>query len=161
MTQKIRQISFICKGRRPRNKKTKGVAENQRNVWLCIAESRKPGFLDKNSFVHTSSRLWVWTSLLTRTSALYTCWLTDFQTHVPRISSEDTRRFFSCCVVQEEGAGGTGHTPRPVRGKPGGRVLPGLHPSRLLPAQDQRQFQISSHAARAQQLLARSPLQHW
>ncbi len=47
MTQKIRQIRFSCKGRRPRNKKTKGVAENQRNVWLWIAESRKPGFLDK------------------------------------------------------------------------------------------------------------------
>ncbi len=53
MTKKIRQISFSCKGRRPRNKKTKGVAENQPNVWLCKAESRKPGFLDKNSYVHT------------------------------------------------------------------------------------------------------------
>jgi hypothetical protein len=55
ITQKIRQIWFSCKGRRPRDKKTKGAAENQRNAWLCIAESRKPGFLDKNSSVHTPS----------------------------------------------------------------------------------------------------------
>ncbi len=57
ITQKIRQIWFRCKGRRPRNKKTGGAAENQRNAWLCIAESRKPGFLDKNSSVHTPSGL--------------------------------------------------------------------------------------------------------
>ncbi len=52
MTQKIRQIWFSCKGRRPWYKETKGVAENQRNAWLCIAEIRKPGFRDKNSYVH-------------------------------------------------------------------------------------------------------------
>ncbi len=55
ITQKIRQIWFSCKGRRPRNKKTKGAAETQRNGWLCITESRKPGFLGKNSSVHTPS----------------------------------------------------------------------------------------------------------
>ncbi len=32
MTQKIRQIWYSCTGRRPRNKKTKGAAENQRNA---------------------------------------------------------------------------------------------------------------------------------
>ncbi len=51
--QKLRQIWFSCKGRIPRNKKTKEEAENQRNVWLGIAESRKPGFLNKKLPVHT------------------------------------------------------------------------------------------------------------
>jgi hypothetical protein len=56
ITQKIRQIWFSYKGRKlRRNKKTGRVAENQRNVWLCIAESRKPSFLDKKSPVHTPS----------------------------------------------------------------------------------------------------------
>ncbi len=55
ITQKIHQIWFSCKGRKQRNKKTTGAAENQRNAGLCIAESRKPGFLDKNSSVHTPS----------------------------------------------------------------------------------------------------------
>ncbi len=40
ITLKIRQMWFSCKGRKPRNKKTKVVAENQRNAWLCIAESQ-------------------------------------------------------------------------------------------------------------------------
>ncbi len=43
ISHKDRKI--CCKGRRPRNKKTKGVAENQRNVRICIVESRKPVFL--------------------------------------------------------------------------------------------------------------------
>jgi hypothetical protein len=51
--KKILQIS--CKGRKPRNWKTKGAAENQRNARLCITESRKPGFLDYKSSVHTPS----------------------------------------------------------------------------------------------------------
>jgi hypothetical protein len=53
VTQKIHQ--FSCKGRKPRNKKTKGTAEDQRNAQLCITESRKPGFLDYKSSVHAPS----------------------------------------------------------------------------------------------------------
>ncbi len=55
ITHKIRQICFVYKGRKPRNKKTKGAAENQRNAPLCKAESRKPGFLDNKSSVHAPS----------------------------------------------------------------------------------------------------------
>ncbi len=55
IAHKICQIWLICKGRKPRSKKSKEEAENQRTAWLCIAESRKPGFLDKNSSVHTPS----------------------------------------------------------------------------------------------------------
>jgi len=33
------------------------VADNQRNAWLCIAESKKPGFLDNKSSVHAPSAL--------------------------------------------------------------------------------------------------------
>jgi hypothetical protein len=55
ITHKIRQICFIYKGRKPRNKKTKGAADNQRNARLCKAESRKPGFLDNKSSVHAPS----------------------------------------------------------------------------------------------------------
>ncbi len=55
ITQKIPQISFSCKGRKPRSKKTKGATENQQNAWLCIAESRKSGFLDEKSSMHTPS----------------------------------------------------------------------------------------------------------
>jgi hypothetical protein len=57
ITHKIRQICFIYKGRIPRNNQTNGVAENQRNARLCIAESRKPGFLDNKSSVHAPSGL--------------------------------------------------------------------------------------------------------
>ena len=53
--KKSAKSDFSCKGRRPRDKKPKGAAENQRNAWLCIAGIRKPGFLDKNSSVHTPS----------------------------------------------------------------------------------------------------------
>ncbi len=55
ITHKIRQICFIYKGRKPRNKKTKGAAENQRNTPLYTAESRKPGFLDNKSSAHAPS----------------------------------------------------------------------------------------------------------
>jgi hypothetical protein len=55
IAHKICQIWLICKGRKPRSKKTKEEAENQRNAWLCRAESIKPAFLDKNSSVHTPS----------------------------------------------------------------------------------------------------------
>jgi hypothetical protein len=55
ITHKIRQICFIYKGRKPRNKKTKGAADNQQNARLCKAESRKPGFLDNKSSVHAPS----------------------------------------------------------------------------------------------------------
>jgi hypothetical protein len=43
-------------GKKPRNKKTKGATENQRNARLCIAGSRKPGFLNNKSSEHTPSR---------------------------------------------------------------------------------------------------------
>jgi hypothetical protein len=56
VTHKIRQICFIYKGRKPRNKKTKGAADNQQNALLCKAESREPGFLDNKSSVHAPSR---------------------------------------------------------------------------------------------------------
>ncbi len=46
ITHKICQIWFSCKGRKPRNKKPKGAAENQRKKRLCIAESRKPGLIN-------------------------------------------------------------------------------------------------------------------
>ncbi len=52
---KICQIWFSCKGRKPQNKKTKGVTENQRSVRLCGAESRNPGFLNNKSSVPTPS----------------------------------------------------------------------------------------------------------
>jgi hypothetical protein len=55
VTHKIRQICFIYKGRKPRNKKTKGATDNQQNARLCKAESRKPGFLDNKSSVHAPS----------------------------------------------------------------------------------------------------------
>ncbi len=50
VTHKIRQIWFSFEGRKPRNKKTKGAAENQRNPRLCIAESRKPVFFFLNNY---------------------------------------------------------------------------------------------------------------
>ena len=55
ITHKIRQICFIYKGRKPKNKKTKGAADKQRNARLCKAETRKPGFLDNKSSVHAPS----------------------------------------------------------------------------------------------------------
>jgi hypothetical protein len=42
-----------CQGRKLRKTKTKGEVENQRNARLCIPESRKPGFLNNKSSVHT------------------------------------------------------------------------------------------------------------